>query len=132
MIHLHKALLTRGDKILLLMRNADAEYLADCWDLPGCTCDKQHEPSPKPSCIEERIAEQTNLDAKVKDIIGEYEFGMETDGKPAYHVTLYQTDSYFGDVRMGKGFNDYRWATREEIKEMDCLAPYLIDFLDHS
>lgn len=129
MTELLKAVIARGEKILLLKHAPYVDCFPDLWDLAGGkSCSSEH----MTTCLEGTVLEQTNLTAKVKALLGSYEVRTNADDVETCRVSVFSTENYFGEIRMSAEHRDYRWLTKEEILALPDLAPYLKEvFRDH-
>lgn len=126
MTEVQKALVKRGDKYLVMLRSPDKPYFPEHWDFPGGELEGD---DPRTS-VEREIMEETSLTAKAKDVVGEYEFDLDNAGKTTHHITIYDTENFFGEVRISEEHTAYGWKTRDEILNLDKLEPYIIKYFE--
>lgn len=115
MSDIHKATVMRGDKYLLLQNGEGG-----AWGFPGGKLNEGEDPQ---SGIERLSLEQSNQTVRAKDVQGTYEINGRS-------YVIHATQSFFGDVRMGKGFTGYRWMTRDEILDLNKVEPYIIKYFE--
>jgi 8-oxo-dGTP pyrophosphatase MutT (NUDIX family) len=127
MKEINKALVKRGDKYLVILRSPSAPYFPEHWDLPGGDLEQGEDPH---ASLEREIKEETDLTAKAKNLVGEYEFDLDNAGKTTHHITIYDTESFFGEVRISEEHTAYGWKTRDEILNLDKLEPYIIKYFE--
>lgn len=122
MIDVVKTFVRRGDKYLMLKRNAGKKHFPNHWDFPGGHCEP---PEDIKTCAERRIIEETGLNAKALEEVASYEMDIEDAGHPTHRYHVYDTKSYFGEVRMSAEHTEYQWMTQEEILALELLEPYI-------
>jgi len=126
-IDVQKALLKRGEKHLILLRSPSAPCFPEHWDFPGGKLEEGESPH---AGIEREIMEETGLTAKALDVAGTYELDLDHAGAPTHRITIYNTESYFGEVRISEEHTAYGWKTRDEILNLDKLEPYIIKYFE--
>jgi 8-oxo-dGTP diphosphatase len=122
MKEVQKAVIRRGDKYLLIRRLPGAKYFPEYWDFPGGKFEAGEEPR---TSIEREITEETGLTANALDVVGTHELDLDGAGSPTHRFTIYETESFFGEVRIDQEHTDYRWMTKDEILNLKKIEPYV-------
>jgi len=123
MIPVQKAVIKKDDKYLIVLRSPDAHVFPNCWDFPG----GKLEPGENPvEGIKREVIEETTLEIKPIEIIAVYDVKLKDGREP--QISLYSIEWFKGDVKLSDEHTDFKWATKEEILELD-TEPYLPHFV---
>lgn len=127
---IQKAIITKGNKYLVLLRSKRASHYPLHWDFPGGKLKPNEEPF---AGIAREVKEETTLDIKPVKVFDTYEFDLENTGENTHRFTLYSTKLVSDSVRLSDEHNDFKWALPEEILTLRIqpfLDRFLKDFLD--
>ena len=72
------------------------------------------------------MIEETTLEIKPIEIIAVYDVKLKDGREP--QISLYSIEWFKGDVKLSDEHTDFKWATKEEILELD-TEPYLPHFV---
>lgn len=108
----------KGDRILVVRRADDDEYMPGLWDMPGGKLELGETPE---GGLRREVKEETNVEVEVGDI--DFVF---TDLKEApdiqYFMLIFECKYISGDVVLNPEEHvDHRWVTMDELKEMSAM-----------
>lgn len=112
-----KAVITKGDKYLILLRPTNKKYFPNHWDFPGGKLEEGEDPI---TGLKREVLEETNLEIEVLSVSSTYE---ETYiGIPNRFVT-YTVTLTSDNLRLNEEHTDYTWATKNQILKFEKIAP---------
>lgn len=114
-------LVRKGNKHLLLKRSGQDKNDPVCWDLPGGGIDWGEQPL---NAAIREAKEEANLDIKVNNIISVR--GVEYPGSRWSMEMLAEGDWLDGEVKLSEEHTDHKWATHEEIINIEPKGEHLI------
>ena len=121
---IQKALVQRGDRFLIILRSPKAHYFPNHWDFPGGTLEHGEDPL---AGVEREVKEETGLTVEALKVVGVVELDLDSTGHTTHMFTLYATRVVSGDVTLSHEHTDFRWATREEILQLN-TEPFMKTF----
>lgn len=104
---------TSDQRFLLVKRAATKETDAEKWEFPGGFVEQDE--TPKEAAVRE-LEEETGLKGEV---LRSGEKGEVETHKGKLEITPFLMVVEDGEVVLSKEHSDYRWVTREEIREKD-------------
>ena len=113
------AILDGDDRILLLLRSKESNWMPSKWGLPGGKVEIGE--TAKEAVVRE-TSEETTLDIKVSDLTYLEDFSNK-------NVDIFFTDKYNGTVEIDFEHEDYAWVTREEFANYD-TTPTIVNIFD--
>ena len=130
MKEIQKAVIKKGSKYLILLRSPRAQYFPEHWDFPG---GKLEENESRFAGIEREVFEETQLKVKALKAVASYEYDLDDVGKPTHRFTLFTVNIISqSDVRLSDEHLEYRWATKDEIKKLRKIEPYIKPYFEHA
>ncbi|MFA6269018.1 MAG: NUDIX domain-containing protein [archaeon] len=117
-----KAIIKKGDKILILKRSPTAHVYPEHWDFPGGKIEHGEKPA---SALEREVKEETSLIVKVNKPVFTY---LEESFAQAI-VIIYESKLISGTVTLSGEHTEYAWKTKKEILKMK-IEPYLRTYLE--
>jgi len=122
MQQIQKALIQKDNKILVMLRSAEAKFFPEHWDLPGGKLEANEDRS---AGLEREVFEETQLKVKTQEILKVLDIDLEYNGQRIPHqFTVYSVEILSGEVKLSHEHTDYKWYTKEEILKLK-LEPYL-------
>lgn len=118
-----KALIFKGDKILILQRTATAPSFPLTWDLPGGLLEENELPI---KAIIREINEETSLDVQNPMLISNTIFLRK--GVPTL-VLFYKFTYIDGRITLSSEHQEYKWIWIESIMNEN-LQPWIKDHLN--
>ncbi len=109
---IQKALLTRDDKHLILLRSSDSHHYPDHWDFPGGKLEKNEDPI---KGIQREILEETGFQVHVTRVVDIVEIDIEQKGRSTHRFTIYEAEIASDKILISHEHSAYKWATRDEI-----------------
>jgi mutator protein MutT len=107
----------KGDKFLMLKRNKNEIAYPGKWALPGGKIEKGETIM---NVLKREVAEETGLKIEdYKQFIGDYTF-IRPDGHNVVGLT-FVVKAKSDDVVMSSDFEDYKWLTPQELKNIDYI-----------
>ncbi len=119
-----KAIIKKDDKYLILLRSDKHPIFADHWDFPGGRLD---EGETLEEGLKREVMEETTLEVEIGGKIFEYDM-VVVDRPTQFYI--YDVKRYSGDVVLSKDHTEYKWATKEEILELQTF-PYIKPFFEN-
>ena len=116
---IQKALIKKGNKILILKRSKRDEDNPLYWDFPGGNLKRGE--IPQEALIRE-VLEETSLKVSVGDIIGEFKINVKGE---ICLFKVYSTESVSGEVRVSKEHDSFRWASKEMMLNLKRVQPFV-------
>ena len=125
MINVAKAVIERGNLILLIKRSSDSKFFPEQWDFPGGKTKDDEKPSD--SVIRE-TEEETSLLVKVgKNVLeGDYE-----EQGVVIHYRIYLIPEYKGKVNLSKDHSEFKWVPRDRMENYS-ITPFVRRFFENS
>ncbi len=120
MITAVKAIIKKGDLILIVKRAPDDRAFPRHWDFPGGTVEENETPE---IGIKREVLEETKLnltDFKPFFELIRYQFGSDVK------FIIYSTKYLGGEIVLSKEHTEFRWVTLEELKELK-KEPYVVE-----
>lgn len=120
-----KACITKNDKYLILLRSKDERPMPLHWDFSGGKLEEGEDPI---AGLKREVLEETSL--KIDNCIIDKEFTTDIEGKPfffkIYTVKLISDEK---DLKLNHEYQEYCWATRNEIAKLK-INPFLKEYLN--
>jgi|SRR3989344_390124 len=123
---IQKAIIKKGNNFLILLRSSQAEFFPNYWDFPGGKLEKGEEPY---IGIEREVLEETNLKIKAKKVTGIYEMTLKDT---LHRFVIYNTDLLSDNIKLSHEHEEFRWATKEKILNLQVEPYMLLYFKGHS
>ena len=111
--------LDKSDRILLLLRSKESNWMPSKWGLPGGRIEPGE--SSEEAAVRE-TSEETTLDIKVEDLTHLKDFSNK-------RVDIFYTNKYTGVVEIDFKHEDYAWVTQEEFASYD-TTPTIVNIFD--
>lgn len=108
-----RGLLKEQNKVLILKRHPNSKTNASCWELGGGKVDPREDFD---KALIREFIEETNLKVKIGDLVG----AVQEDFPHKRTVALVMNvEILSGEVKISDEHIDWKWATMDEIKELD-------------
>ena len=123
MIEISKAVIIRGDKYLLLKRASRSRAYPDKWDFAG----GKHEPGETP---EQAVVRETKEETALSINPGKELKKEEYHDKKYDLLFHYFIPTFSGEIRLSDDHSEYRWISKEDIKDFDLHPSVRMFFRD--
>jgi 8-oxo-dGTP diphosphatase len=120
---IQKAVIKKGNKYLILLREPNDRFYPKHWDFAGGSIELGETPI---LSIEREVMEETGFKVKAEEIIGTYDLEIE---KVPLKFILYSTKIISGNIKLSKEHTDYKWSTKEEILKLK-IEPFMKYFFE--
>ncbi|KNF09547.1 ADP-ribose pyrophosphatase [Gottschalkia purinilytica] len=120
-----KALVFKGNEILILKRASKSKFGKDLWDIPGGKLNFGEEPL---EGLLREIYEETSLSISPKSII-DVSSGIDNEKGIQYVTITYLCDYVSGEVRLNDENKEFAWANIKNMKDYNKMY-YLEQSLD--
>lgn len=119
-----KALITQGDKYLILLRSEEEENFPLYWDFPGGGLEAWED---RLLGLEREVFEETWLVVKAMEMVTAYY--LNHYGKD-YEFALFSTEILENNwVTLSSEHLEYKWVTIPELSNMEKIEPYMEEYL---
>ncbi len=108
-----KAAIKNGEKFLILKRSADAKIYPDYWDFPGGKLECGEDPK---KGLKREVKEETGLEVEIKN--PEFVFSEKVKDHFTYVVVFKADIAGKKEIQLSKEHSGFKWAIKEEAKEM--------------
>jgi len=126
MYSIHKAIIKKENKYLILLRSPTAKYFPEHWDFSG----GQLKPNETNfSCVEREVFEETTLKVKALKVIKFFELDIDNIGEKTHQFSIYSTKVISGKIHLNLEHTAFKWATKEEILKLK-IEPFLRYFFN--
>ena len=116
-----RAVIFRGDRVLLLRRALDQRVAPGAWQ---CPAGKQEQGETIEKTLARELHEETGLEVVSAIPLGETNSEFETDGQPTrWHQHSFLVDATDGDVVLSHEHTEFRWIPLAELDEFAGLSP---------
>jgi len=115
------AVVVNGDKVLVMLRGKDEIAHPNKWGFPGGKVEQGETPL---ECLKREIMEEVGIEASDFKFIKDFTF-MRPDGHNVVGLNFFVKVDTF-DVKLNSEFQEYRWVTLEELKQLDLIVLDLI------
>lgn len=119
-----KALIKKGDKILLLKRSHQAVHFPGYWDFPGGKLEKGEDPV---LGIEREVFEETGFKIKATKVLGKYSLDLLKAGHPTHEFIVYETRGEISDPKLSEEHSDFIWQIKKDILKLK-IEPFMKNF----
>jgi 8-oxo-dGTP diphosphatase len=124
-IGVHGAIVSEGNRILVLRRARDALYRPGHWDLPGGHLAAHEEIQ---QCLRREVAEETGLEVEIGRLLG---LNKAHDGPYVQMFFHCRPKDTVRELRLHPLEHDAaQWITAGQIRELPALIPYLAAILN--
>ena len=128
MKEIQKAVIKKGNKYLVLLRSPRALHFPGFWDFPGGKLEANED---RFAGIEREVFEETQIKVKALKAVTSYEYDLDGVGKPTHRFTLFNVKIISkNDVQLSDEHLEYRWATKDEVKMLEKVEPYIKPFFE--
>jgi len=108
-----RGLLKEKNKFLILKRHPNSTTNANCWELVGGKVDPGEDFD---KALIREFEEETNLKIKIRDLFG----AVQEDFPHKRTVAIVMNvEVLSGEIKISDEHIDWKWATMDEIKELD-------------
>lgn len=116
-----RAVIFRGDCVLLLRRASDQRIAPDAWQ---CPVGKQDPGEPIEATLAREVHEETGLTVQTAIPLGNYTTEVVADGEiTTWRQFDFLAETDAGDVVLSDEHRDFRWVPPAELGEFPGLAP---------
>lgn len=121
-----KALIFKGDKLLLIKRNKKSDFAGGCWDIPGGKMEYKETPE---DALKREVYEETGLNINIENIIS-ISSGINEKKKKQYISIVYLCKYNSGDILLSDEHTDYIWLNINEAESYEKIY-YIEDALNN-
>jgi len=121
------AILVSKNKVLVIQRGKDEIAFPDKWGFPGGKIEQGETPT---ECLKREVMEEVGIEADNFTYMRDYTF-MRPDGHNVVGLAFF-TNTNIEEVKLHSDFQEFRWVTLEELKQLDVIVPEIIDEAKHA
>lgn len=128
MKEIHKAMVEKDGKLLILRRSSYTNSFPGYWDFPGGELESGETPS---ESLKREVKEETGLEVQPLEAIGTYRLALEEDSEEISHIFTVHSTKLISDreVELSHEHTDFRWAEREDILKLD-IEPFMENYFE--
>ena len=117
------AILTKGDKVLMVHRSPDREWAPDTWDVPGGHIEGGERTA---EAVQRELREELDIEV-APDALTEF---ARLRG-PTWHVTYFKIESWSGEISNAAPHEhtSLQWMTVDELSSLQLADPDLLQVL---
>ncbi|MBN1646337.1 NUDIX hydrolase [Candidatus Woesearchaeota archaeon] len=114
------------NEFLMARRNPKAKVYAGLWHSPAGTIEEGENPK---NCADRELKEELGEDLKLEFVRqGKTYIDKQPEAEWLVHLFVYKYIS--GNIWLNHENTDFKWASEEEIREMECLPGTPDDFFN--
>jgi 8-oxo-dGTP diphosphatase len=118
-----KALIKQGEKYLVIKRSLNSRGYPGCWDFPG---GKLEQGEAAKTGLKREVMEETSLEIEVLSPVFTYTEFVYSNNM----YILYECKLISGKISLSNEHTEYKWATKEEIRNMK-TGKFIQEYLKH-
>ena len=119
---IQKAVITKGDKYLVVLRIKEHPIFPDHWDFPGGQLEFDEDPV---AGIVREVKEETDLDIVPGEVVVKCEIEVNGNMREFF---VYSVKSYTGEIKISDEHQEYKWLTKEEILNLKKYEPFITKY----